>query len=158
MEHARVPCPSLSPEIFPSSYPCDKWFFTTISSSAALFSFCLQSFPASGSFPTSLVSVSSSQSIGASALVLPMSIQETFRKKTTTKNIILPCTWAKSCQLCPTLYNSVDCSLPGSSVHGIFQARILEWVALLSFRGSSWPRDDTFTSYVFCIGRQVLYH
>ena len=44
-------------------------------------------------------------------------------------------------QLCPTLYESMDCNLPGSSVHGIFQARILEWVAISFSRGSSWLRD-----------------
>ena len=44
---------------------------------------------------------------------------------------------------------------PGSSVHGIFQARILEWVAISYSRGSSWPRDQTFISW---IGRQILYH
>ena len=41
---------------------------------------------------------------------------------------------------------------------GIIQARILEWVAMPSFRGSSQPRDRTHISYVCCIGRQVLYH
>ena len=51
----------------------------------------------------------------------------------------------------------MNCSLPGSSVHGILQAEILEWVALPSFRGSSRPRDRTCISYVSCIGRQVLY-
>ena len=50
----------------------------------------------------------------------------------------------------------MDCSLPGSSVHGIFQARILEWVAMPSSRGSSWARDQTCISYVACIGRQVF--
>ena len=44
-------------------------------------------------------------------------------------------------QLCPTLFNPVYCSLPGFSVHGISQARILEWVAISSSRGSSQPRD-----------------
>ena len=44
-------------------------------------------------------------------------------------------------QSCLTLYDLMDCILPGSSVHGIFQARILEWVAISFFRGSSWPRD-----------------
>ena len=44
-------------------------------------------------------------------------------------------------QSCPTLCNPMDCSQPGSSVHGIFQARILEWVPMPSFRGSSQPRD-----------------
>ena len=49
----------------------------------------------------------------------------------------------KSLQLCPTLWDPVDCSPPGSSVHGILQARILEWVAMLSSRGSSQPRSPT---------------
>ena len=44
-------------------------------------------------------------------------------------------------QLCLTLRDSVDCSPPGSSVHGILQARILEWVAKPSSRGPSQPRD-----------------
>ena len=47
---------------------------------------------------------------------------------------------------------------PGSSVHRILQARILEWVAMPSSRGSSRPRDRICVSYVSCIGRQVLYH
>ena len=51
-------------------------------------------------------------------------------------------------QLCPTLCDPVDCSLPDSSVHGILQARILEWVAMPSSRGSSWPRDWTWVSYI----------
>ena len=60
-------------------------------------------------------------------------------------------------QSCPTLH-SVDCSSPGSSVHGILQARILEWVATPSSRGSYQPRDRTCVSYISCIGRQILYH
>ena len=62
---------------------------------------------------------------------------------------------AKSFQSCLTLCDPMDCSLVGLSVHGIFQARILEWVAMLSFRASSQPRDRT---HVSCIVRQVLYH
>ena len=50
--------------------------------------------------------------------------------------------------LCPTLFDPMDYSLPGSSVHGIFQARVLEWVAISFSRGSSWPRDWT---QVFCL-------
>ena len=57
--------------------------------------------------------------------------------------------------MCPTLYDPVDCSSPGSSVHGISQTRILEWVAISFSRGSSWPRDWICIS---CIGRQILYH
>ena len=50
----------------------------------------------------------------------------------------------------------MDCSLPGSSVHGILQTRMLEWVAMPSSRGSSQPRDRTYVSYVSCIGRSSL--
>ena len=60
-------------------------------------------------------------------------------------------------QLCLTLCSPMDCSPPGSSVHGIFQARILEWVAISYSRGSSWPRDQTHVSYVSCTGSQILY-
>ena len=49
-------------------------------------------------------------------------------------------------QACLTLCNPTDCSTPGSSVHGILQARILEWVAMPSSRGSSQPRDRTHVS------------
>ena len=52
-------------------------------------------------------------------------------------------------QSCPTLCDPVDCSLPSSSVHGILQARILEWVAVSFSRGSSRPKDRTRVS---CIG------
>ena len=51
----------------------------------------------------------------------------------------------------------LDCSPPVSSVHGISQAGILEWVAIASSRGSSWPRDRSRTSCISCIGRQILY-
>ena len=47
------------------------------------------------------------------------------------------CVHGKSLQLCPTLCDAMDCNLPGSSVHGILQARMLEWVAMLPYRGSS---------------------
>ena len=60
---------------------------------------------------------------------------------------------------CSVVFNSfvttVDYSQPGSSVHGILQARILEWVAIPFPRGSCWPRDQT---HVSCIGRWSLYH
>ena len=51
-----------------------------------------------------------------------------------------------------------DCSLPGSSVLGILQARILEWVVMPSSRGFSQTRDLTHVSYVSCIGRWAVYH
>ena len=49
--------------------------------------------------------------------------------------------WSELAQSCPTLCDPMDCSPPGSSIHGILQARILEWVAISFSRGSSWPRD-----------------
>ena len=58
--------------------------------------------------------------------------------------VVLACLVA---QLCLTLYNPMDRSLPGSCVHGILQARILEWVALPFSRGSSQPRDQTQVSH-----------
>ena len=51
-------------------------------------------------------------------------------------------------QSCLTLCNPMDCSLPGSSVHGIFQAIVLEWVAIFFSRGSSQPRDGTRVSCI----------
>ena len=70
------------------------------------------------------------------------------------------CAWvlAKSLQSCLTLCDPMDCCLPTSSVHVILQERILEWVAMPSFRGSSWLRDQTCISYVPYICRHVLYH
>ena len=83
-------------------------------------------------------------------------------------NLTLPvtgCFWPSfyryldSCCLVPmsclTLCDSTNCSPPGSSVPGISQARILEWVAISYFMGSSWPRDR---SHVSCSGRRILYH
>ena len=61
-------------------------------------------------------------------------------------------------QLFLTLCDPLDCSPPGSSVHGILQARILEWVAISSSRGSSQPRDWTHISCISCISRRILYH
>jgi len=68
------------------------------------------------------------------------------------------CMPAKSLQSCLTLCDLMDSSPPGSSVHGISQARTLEWIAMPSPWGSSRPRDQTRVSCVSCIGRQILYH
>ena len=63
-----------------------------------------------------------------------------------------------SLQSCPILCDPMDCNPPGSSVHGILQATILEWVAMPSSRGSFWPRNQTHTPSVPFIGRWALYH
>ena len=77
----------------------------------------------------------------------------------------LQCEWVCVCvcvcacvlvaQLCPTLCDPMDCRLPGSSVHEILQARILEWVAIPFSSRCSWPRD-WILSLLHC--RQILYH
>ena len=68
------------------------------------------------------------------------------------------CMCTKSFQLCLTLCDPMEYSLPGSSVHGILQARILEWVVVPSSKGSSHARDQTHIYYIYCIFRQLLYH
>ena len=80
LQHARLPCPSLSPGIFSNSCPLSQWCHPTISSSVIPFSSCLWSSPASGSFPVSWLFSSSGQNIGVSASVsvVPMNIQGWF--------------------------------------------------------------------------------
>ena len=77
-QHARPPCPSPTPRVYSNSCPLSQWCHPTISSSVVPFSYCLQSFPASGSVPVSQFLASGSQTIGASASVLPMNIQDWF--------------------------------------------------------------------------------
>ena len=77
-QHARLLCPSLPPRVCASSWPLSWWCHPTISSSVTLFFSCLQSFPASGSFPISQLFASGGPSIGASASVLPMNLQGWF--------------------------------------------------------------------------------
>ena len=72
--------------------------------------------------------------------------------------VLVPRTLCSVTQSCPTLFDPVDCGLPGSSVHGILQAQILEWVAIPFSRGSSRPRDGTHVSCISYSGRQILYH
>ena len=83
---------------------------------------------------------------------------------TSSSFLVLECILVLSCssyfkvlvaQSCPTLCNPKDCSPPGSSVHGIPQAGILEWVAMPFSRGSSWPRDQTRVS---CTAGRFFYH
>ena len=77
LQHTRLLCPSLSPGVCSDSCPLSRWCHSTISSPVALFSSCPPSFPASGSFPVSLLFTSGGKIIGVSATasVLPMNIQ-----------------------------------------------------------------------------------
>ena len=80
LQHARLPCASLSPRVCSNSCPLSQWCHLTISSSVTPFSSCLYPFPASVSFPMSHLFASGGQSIGssASASILPMNIQDWF--------------------------------------------------------------------------------
>ena len=127
-----------------------------------LFSSCLQSFPASGSFPMSQFFASGGPSIGASASALPMNIQDWFPLGSTGLislqyhiSINVYGRWTTvmymlHAQLCSAISNLMDCSPPDSSVHGIFQERILEWVAVSFIRESSQLGDWT---WVYIVGR-----
>ena len=79
-QHARPPCPSPTPGVYPNSCPLSWWCHLTISFSVVPFSSCLQSFPTSGSFQMSQLFAPSGQSIGVSAStsVLPMNIKDKF--------------------------------------------------------------------------------
>ena len=75
-----------------------------------------------------------------------------------TFSIVVWFMYAQSLQLCPTLCNPMNCSLPGSSVHGILQARILEWVAMLSSKRLFQPRDPARDScFSFIAGRFFIH-
>ena len=77
----------------------------------------------------------------------------------TLQRICAACVCVCACaQPCSTLCDPTDCSPPGSSVHGILQARILEWVPMPSSRASSPPRDRTRVSGVSGTGRRILQH
>ena len=80
LQHARLPCPSLSPRVYSNSCLLSQWCHPTISSFVTLFSSCLQSFPASGYFSRNRLFISGGQSVGASASasVLLMNIQGGF--------------------------------------------------------------------------------
>ena len=86
-----------------------------------------------------------------------INLVNTYKKQNKLRYIVGVC--VLSLQLYPTLCKPMNCSAPGSSAHGILQARILEWVDMPSFRGSSQPRDRTHVSCkVSCTGRRVLHH
>ena len=78
-------------------------------------------------------------------------VQISFFSSTHVLLLLLFLSWSRFWLFCAT----VDCSLPGSSVHGISQTWILEWVAISFSRVSSWPRDQT---HVSCVGRWIRYH
>ena len=74
------------------------------------------------------------------------------------ENVPHLCVHVPCAQSCLTLRDPMACSPPGSSVHRMLQARILEWVAIFLLQGSSQTGDWTHVSCIFCAGRQILYH
>ena len=90
--------------------------------------------------------------VGSNRLMEPLSVLFAVTVLLRTSNTLrCACVHAKSLQLCLTLCDAMDCSLPGSSVHGILQARMLEWIAVPFSRGSSQPRDRTsFSCLLHC--------
>ena len=123
LQHTSLLCPPLSPRVCPNSCPLSRWCYLTISF-ASTFYFGLQSFP----------------SKRATTNLMMHLIMHTDLKPQ--KHAAA----AKSLQSCVTLCDSKDCSPPGSSVHEILQARILEWVAISFSRGFSQHRDQTHIS------------
>ena len=85
----------------------------------------------------------------------PKSSLKMMQARATQDHELYSCMCAQSCL---TLWDPMDHSPPGSSVHGIFQARILEWVATFYSRGSYGPRNQSCFSCVSCIGRWLLFH
>ena len=149
LQHAMPPCPPPSPGVCPSSCPLHRWCHPTISSSDALFSFCFQSFPASGSFPMCWLFA-----LGAKVLELQLQYQPyqwIFRgwyialwwwsSNLTSLSHHCARLHAKLLQSCLTLCDLWMVAHQAPLSMGILQARILEWAATHSSRGSSWPRD-----------------
>ena len=134
LQHTRPLCPSLSPGVCPSSWPLNLWCYPTISSSAALFfSFCLQLFKhKKGLF------------IHVNYILFPGGKSSTLQMENRQEKSVVR---AKLLLLCLTLCSPLDCSLPGSSAHGILQARIMKWVAI-SFSQGIFPTQRSGTEPV----------
>ena len=83
-----------------------------------------------------------------SCLENPMNSMKRQKDRTLKDELPRSVRWGEVAQSCPTLCSPIDCSLPGSSISGIFQARVLEWVAISFSRRFSWPRDQTLVSRI----------
>ena len=139
LQHFGLPCPSPSPGACSNSCPLSWWCHPTISSSVAPFSSCLQSFPASGSFPMSWLFTSDGQNIGvsASATVLPMNVQDWFPLGLTdlillSKGLsrVFSCVVGRT-QSCSILCDPMDWSTAGLPVHQqlpLFTQTHVHWV------------------------------
>ena len=103
--------------------------------------------------------VPGTQRAGGSTLITHGMTHVNHPEESLTYTCVCVCACVHVCaRSCLTLPDPMNCSPPGFSVHGVFQARILEWVAISSSRGSSKPRDQTCISFISCVGRWILYH
>ena len=91
--------------------------------------------------------------IESTSLMSPVLAGGVFTTSATSEAHSFTAAAAKSLQSCPTLCDPVDCSPSGSSVHGILQANILEWIAISSSRRPSQPRDQIQVCHISCTGR-----
>jgi len=132
LQHTRLLCPPLSPRVCSNSCPLSRWCYLTISSSTAPFSFCLQSFPASGSFPMCQLFASDGQSIGNSASATSMK------------------RWKSLSHAQPFATLWTIAHLAPMSMRFFLQERIMEWVAIPFSRGSSQTRDQSWVSCIAC--------
>ena len=137
LQHARPPCPSLSPGVCSNSCPLSRWYHPTISSSVVPFSSCIQSFPVSGSFPVSQDFTSGGQSIqaSASASVLPVNIRDWFPLGLT---VWSPCSPRDSQESSPTSqFKSISSSMLSflygttlTSIHDYWKNHSFDYMSL----------------------------
>ena len=131
LQHARFPCPSPTPGACSNSCPSSWWCHSVISSSVIPFSCCLAAAKSLQSCPTLCDPVDGSPPGSPIPGILQartlewvaISFSNAWKWRVKVKSKI------EVAQSCPTLSDPMDCSLPGSSIRGIFQARVLEWGA-----------------------------
>ena len=160
LQHTRLPCPSPSPGACSNSCPLSRWCHPTILSSVIPFSSCLQSLPASGSFLMSLtltdLYVIQKQGGPVQETKLPThKIQRDTSNKKYIHAEVCKSVKAPVAQSCLTLCDPMDYSPPGFSVHGILQARILEWAAIPFSKGIFLTQGRN-SGNLHC--RWILYH
>ena len=152
LQHTRSLCPSLFPGVRSNSCPSRQWCYLTTSSSAAPFSFCLQSLPASGPFPMSqpFASYNNLFSKKEKQCVLKIGNVYMLGKKTdSVEGFTMRCLLLTHVSGSQAFISEVSpCQkLPG-----------YHWVAICSSRRFSRPRDESSLFCVSCIGRWILYH
>ena len=176
LQHTRPPCPSPSPRVCSNSCPLSLWCHTTISSANVEWSLkqlcsnvvagCVCSLEIKHSLAMSSLTILCSCGVLGTDFsfvkhTLPFICYSKCRGKKSLRPLIRVFSCVCMCSVtesCLTLFDPMDCSLPGSSVHGMLQARILALVAISSSRGSSQPRDQNYFFCASCTGRWILYH